>query len=236
MMHLSVLTAFGSQGFDTTPQFRNGWIALLLRGRATSGGFRADFCRGRHLLVRVNGVDKQFAVVRGFPVEYAHAVSGKILLRSIGSPAVVGRLVRAGRRTDAPVPCPKPPLRWRSPRSFGVTVHFSPPGSALVRVSEQQKLYRWYVDLPSAVRARVRRGELGVAVEGFTSTTQPARANTRLSLRRAVNVRNALMAVIGPGARYLPYAHGESRARTRDDVEDPRERRVRVSVTEGPGT
>jgi outer membrane protein OmpA-like peptidoglycan-associated protein len=73
---------------------------------------------------------------------------------------------------------------------------------------------------------------LTIVLEGFASTTQPAAANKRLSERRAVQVRNALMAIIGPGAKYMLYPWGESKAKTPDEVEDPKERRVRVSVTD----
>jgi outer membrane protein OmpA-like peptidoglycan-associated protein len=40
-----------------------------------------------------------------------------------------------------------------------------------------------------------------VVLAGFTSTTRPAPANKFLSQRRAVQLRDALMAIIGPGAR-----------------------------------
>ncbi len=48
-LDVTVLTAFGSQGFNTTPQFRKTWIALLRANRVrSSAGFRADFCKARH--------------------------------------------------------------------------------------------------------------------------------------------------------------------------------------------
>lgn len=232
-LDVTVLTAFGSQGFDTTPQFRNRWIALLRNSRwRSSAGFRADFCKARHFRAKLKGTDKQFAVVRGLPMEYSFAVSGKILLKGIGSPAFIDPLVRSGRRIAPPVPCPQPLWHWRSPRRYGLTVYFSPPGSAEVKTSEQQKLFDWYFGLPSSVQAKIEQGQVTIVLAGFTSTTQPAPANKLLSQRRAVQVRNALMAIIGPGAKYALYAYGESRAKTRDDVEDPKERRVQVSVTE----
>ena len=232
-LDLIILTAFGSQGFDTTPRFRNRWIALLRNPRwRSSAGFRADFCKAHHFRARLKGTDKQFAVVRGLPMEYSFAVSGKILLEGIGSPAFIDPLVRSGRRIAPPLPCPQPSWRWRSPRRYGLIVYFSPPGSAEVNAIEQQKLFDWYFGLPSSVQAKIKQGQVTIVLAGFTSTTQPAPANKLLSQRRAVQVRNALMAIIGPGAKYALYAYGESRAKTRDDVEDPKERRVRVSVTD----
>jgi outer membrane protein OmpA-like peptidoglycan-associated protein len=113
-----------------------------------------------------------------------------------------------------------------------LTVYFSPPTSAEVKPSEQRKLFDWYSGLPSSVEAKIKQGRLPIVLEGFTSTTQPAPANKLLSERRTVQVRNALMGIIGPGAKYALYSYGESRAKTPDQVEDPKERRVQVSVTD----
>jgi outer membrane protein OmpA-like peptidoglycan-associated protein len=172
-------------------------------------------------------------VVRGSPMAYSFGASGKIILEAIGTPTFIDQLVRSGQRIAPPLPCPQPPpWRWRSPRRYGVTVYFSPAGSPEVKAGEQQKLFDWYSGLPSSVQARIKQGQLTIVLEGFTSTTQPAPANKLLSQRRTVQVRNALMAIIGPGAKYQLYAYGESRAKTRDEVEDPKERRVQVSVTD----
>lgn len=227
---LTIMTAFSSQGFATEPQFRRQWGALLVSGGRSSRGFRAEFCKARHLRVKWSGADRQFAIVRGRPMEYSRTVSDKVLLKGIGKPSLTGPLLRSGRRIAPPRPCPQPTWRWRKPRTYPVIVSFSPAGSAEVKAGEQQKLYDWYFGLPSAVRGKIKRGQSTVVLEGFTSTTQPKTANERLAQRRVVQVRNALMAVIGPGAKYALHAWGESRAKTRDDVEDPKERRVRVSV------
>lgn len=225
-----ILTGMGSQGFDTEPVFRRGWWSLLLKQRVTTKDFRARFCKARHVRARVNGVDRTYAIVFGFPIEYAPAVTGKILLKQVGSPDIVDRLMQSDRRVVPPLPCPQPIPRYRSPRAYGVTVLFSPPGSSAVGAREEQRLFDWFSALPAAVRAKVKQGRLIVSLEGFTSTTQPSAANKRLAQRRIVQVRNALMGVIGPGGRYTLYPYGESRAKTRDGVEDPKERRVRVSV------
>jgi OmpA family len=228
---VAVLTSFGIQGFDTTPQFRSTWITLLRNSRvSSSAGFRADFCKARHF--RLKGTSKRFAVVRGFPMEYSFALSGKVLLKGIGRSTLIDPLARLGRRIPPPLPCPQPSWHWRSPRRYGLTVSFSPPGSAEVKTSERQKLFDWYFGLPSSVQAKITQGQIVIVLEGFASTTQPAAANKLLSQRRAVQVRNALMAIIGPGAKYTLYAYGESRAKTPNEVEDPKERRVQVSVTD----
>ncbi|GAA1771405.1 hypothetical protein GCM10009795_016810 [Nocardioides hankookensis] len=227
---LMILTGLGSQGFDTEPVFRRGWWSLLLKRKVETKFFRSRFCKARHVRARVNGVDRTYAIVLGFPIEYAPAVTGKILLKQVGSPDIVDRLMRSGRRVVAPLPCPQPIPRRKRSRAYGVTVLFSPPGSSAVGAREQQRLYSWYTALPPAVRTKIKQGRLIISLEGFTSTTQPSAANKRLSQRRVVQVRNALMGVIGPGARYTLYPYGEARAKTRDNVEDPKERRVRVSV------
>src|SRR5262249_19425676 len=148
-----VLTAFGSQGFDTTPEFRKTWIALSRTGRwRSSRGFRADFCKATHFRAKLKGTQTQFAVERGLPMEYSFAVSGKILLKGIGGPTFIDTLVRLAPRIAPPLPCPQPSWRWRSPRRFGLTVYFSPPTSAEVKPSEQRKLFDWHSGLPSSVQ------------------------------------------------------------------------------------
>jgi outer membrane protein OmpA-like peptidoglycan-associated protein len=233
-LDVTVLVAFSSQGFNTTPQFRKTWIVLLRANRVKSSvGFRADFCKARHFRAKLKGAGiKAFAVVRGFPMAYSLSASGKVILEGIGSPTFITQLARSGQRMAPPLPCPQPPIRLPKPRHYSLTVYFSPPGSANVKASEQQKLFDWYSGLPPSVQAKIKQGRPTIVLEGFASTTQPAPANKRLSERRAVQVRNALMAIIGPGAKYMLYPWGESKAKTPDEVEDPKERRVRVSVTD----
>jgi hypothetical protein len=100
-LDVTVLTAFGSQGFNTTPQFRKTWIALLRANRVrSSAGFRADFCKARHFRAKLKGAGiKTFAVVRGFPMAYSFSVSGKVILEGIGNPRFIDQLARSGQRT-----------------------------------------------------------------------------------------------------------------------------------------
>ena len=86
--------------------------------------------------------------------------------------------------------------------------------------------------LPDIVRAVATRGSPAVAVIGHTDSVGAADANQRLGLRRAVRVGDLLRA-LGVDPAILDIAsHGEGDplVPTADEVAEPRNRRVEVTV------
>jgi peptidoglycan-associated lipoprotein len=86
--------------------------------------------------------------------------------------------------------------------------------------------------LRDALRFVKSRPAPDVTVIGHTDTTHTARSNFALGLRRARAIRDRLVA-IGLDRRFVSVAsHGEADllVRTRNDIREPRNRRVEVSV------
>lgn len=79
--------------------------------------------------------------------------------------------------------------------------------------------------------ARARSGA-EILVTGFTDTTGARDSNDALSLRRANIVRNLFIAQGFPGALVVASGRGERElaVQTADDVDEPRNRRVTITV------
>lgn len=126
------------------------------------------------------------------------------------------------RRTPLPGPIVVTPF-W--------DVQFSPPGSDTVSDTAIRELRGWYDRLSAELRGRIERGDVPIELNGYASTTGSVADNQALARRRAENVQRVLGDFAGSTARFRVVVHGETRARTGDNVESPEERRVRVSVT-----
>jgi outer membrane protein OmpA-like peptidoglycan-associated protein len=111
-------------------------------------------------------------------------------------------------------------------------VYFSPPGSYQIRAEDEAKILNWYSALPSPTRMKIKTGKLPLVVEGYASTTAAALKNKDLSEKRAHRARDILKKIAGSSAKFVMYSYGESKASTPDEVEDPKERRVKISVTD----
>lgn len=243
-VHVTLLVAFSTQGFGTTKDFREAWFAInkafLKTGKIwTADLFRDDFCKARHLELNITGVGvKRFAVVRGFPVLYEERQNKGPLLIDIGNRGskFVSTLEKKGRAVNPPSPCkpsppsPPPPVPVKKP--YESTVYFSPPGSYKIQAGDEAKILNWYSRLPSPTQIKIKSGKLPIVVEGYASTTQPAHKNKELSDKRAHQVIHILKKIAGASAKFVVYPYGESKALTRDEVEDPTERRVKISVTD----
>jgi outer membrane protein OmpA-like peptidoglycan-associated protein len=79
---------------------------------------------------------------------------------------------------------------------------------------------------------KIKTGMLPLVIAGYASTKGSAQSNKDLSEKRAHRARDILKTIAGPSAKFVVHPYGESKASTADGVEDPKERRVRISVTD----
>jgi hypothetical protein len=123
---------------------------------------------------------------------------------------------------------PKVPV----PLTSQLVVYFSPPGSDRIVEADEDKIVKWYQALPSTTRGKIAAGTLPISIEGYASTTAGKPYNRELSRRRALKVQRILQDIVGSAAQFRINAFGEYQASTPDKVENPTERRVRISVTD----
>jgi outer membrane protein OmpA-like peptidoglycan-associated protein len=124
------------------------------------------------------------------------------------------------------VDLPKIPI----PQLHQLVVYFSPAGSDRIRETDEDKIVKWFQALPGTTRGKIIAGTLPIILEGHASTTAAKSANRELSRRRAQRVQRILQDIAGSAAQFTVHAFGEYKAGTRDKVEDPKERRVRIFV------
>lgn len=238
---VTLLVSFSMEGFRTTKDFRDAFAKHSAAGRMgpARGMFRKLFCEADHYEVDrvINGkpITNNVAVVWGYPMVYSLKGGQKPLLGKIAPKG--WHLSQVGRSVSPPPLCPSPPpvpvpKPLPVPKPYELTVYFSPPSSYKIRAGDEAKILNWYSVLPSPTRMKIKSGKLPLVVEGYASTTQPADKNKELSEKRAHQVIDILKKVAGTSAKFVVYPYGESKALTRDEVEDPKERRVRISVTD----
>jgi hypothetical protein len=142
-----------------------------------------------------------------------------------------------------PVPRKRPP-RLPAVTTYGLTVFFAPAGSAKLRPVDVDRIARWYLgqnpvdktdprikSLPAGVRLRLRDKKVQILLEGRASTTQGSEKNLALSRARMLAVKKILQSLSDlPDTAFVATASGEFKAKTKDGVEDARERRVKISV------
>jgi outer membrane protein OmpA-like peptidoglycan-associated protein len=108
------------------------------------------------------------------------------------------------------------------PRHF--TLHFKFESDTLTDESSQE--------VPEILRAVKRLAVPEVVVVGHTDTLGDANANVALGLKRAMSVRNVLVAAGIPPSMIEVASHGEADllVNTRNNTAEPRNRRVAISV------
>ena len=230
---------------------RNAGVRALVdrSSTLTTSSFTATF-EGREYSVRTDPVAEVVFLISGQWDPWGRgyvSFEGKLYVKADGSVRLTDfRSERnwvwvgtrpAGCERVAPAPPPVPPRDIVLPIPF--VVYFSPPGSDRLREGDEQRLARWILGLAPPLRQSLEQGRSPIRVDGYASTTQPAPANRDLSRRRAERVARLLRDLLGPGARLEVRAFGEHLARTPDRVENPRERRVIItllSTVRLPGT
>jgi hypothetical protein len=114
---VQTIASFSAVGFETTPKFRQNFIAInhvfLQKGKFWGAQiFRNDFCTAKHYLLNIPGAGvRRFAVLRGFPIEYRKQQGKKPLLIDIGRPGgtFVAALETRGHVVKIPYrPCQLP--------------------------------------------------------------------------------------------------------------------------------
>jgi outer membrane protein OmpA-like peptidoglycan-associated protein len=108
------------------------------------------------------------------------------------------------------------------PRHF--TLHFKFESDTLTDESSQE--------VPEILRTVKRLAVPEVVVVGHTDTLGDANANVALGLKRAMSVRDVLVAAGIPPSMIEVASHGESDllVNTRNNTAEPRNRRVEISV------
>jgi outer membrane protein OmpA-like peptidoglycan-associated protein len=139
------------------------------------------------------------------------------------------------RPRDAPGSCPIVKAKFEVPKVpvpiiRSLDVLFNPPGSVRIRTGDEEKIVRWYQAIPGTMKGKIESGALPIIVRGYASTTQPGPANLKLSMARANRVKAILQKFAGSAARIQTQGRGEYEAGTRDEVENPKERRVNIFV------
>lgn len=121
-------------------------------------------------------------------------------------------------------------------REFGVALATAPPAPASFMVyfsSGRDELAGEYeIEINRLLEEMTRRASPEVTVIGHTDRVGTDKANDALGLRRAERVRKILMQRGVPAERVVAVSRGEREplAPTADEVTEPRNRRVEISV------
>jgi outer membrane protein OmpA-like peptidoglycan-associated protein len=171
----------------------------------------------------------------------AYSISGRWDPYSFGDESFSGRFVvdAAGNLTGLQVsssqrwvqhgaltqsgggPVPRPTTAVHA-----TTVHFDPSGSSALTQDKIRHIHSWYMGLPAAVQAEIRKGTQPIRLTGRASTTGTVQQNQALARKRADGVAKILRDLAGTSARVDVEVQGELGARTPDAQEAPDERRV----------
>jgi peptidoglycan hydrolase-like protein with peptidoglycan-binding domain len=128
------------------------------------------------------------------------------------------------------VGAPKPKLEPTRIKKTHV-VKFERVGQKEVSANEEKELLKWYdTELSEAARKSVEAGENLVDVTGFASTTDAPKKNREIAEARASNVVDILKSYASSRINANFRGKGENKAKTADNVEDPEERRVEVTI------
>jgi len=111
---------------------------------------------------------------------------------------------------------------------YNRTVYFRPSNSYQLEDKTIRELHSWFMNIPSRDRIKVIEGVEPIQLVGFASTTGTVAQNQVLARKRVENVKGYLNDWTDNGAKFKPTAFGELTAKTDDNVEDPKERRVEV--------
>lgn len=121
-------------------------------------------------------------------------------------------------------------------REFGVAIATAPPAPASFMVyfsSGRDELAGEYqIEINRLLEEMTRRASPEVTVIGHTDRVGTDKANDALGLKRAERVRKILMQRGVPAGRIIAASRGEREplAPTADEVTEPRNRRVEISV------
>ncbi len=121
-------------------------------------------------------------------------------------------------------------------RTFGDVVDALPPRAErfnlYFRMDSSELIEESRALLPIVLKAVAARVVPDVTVIGHTDTTGSSASNFRLGLKRAITVRTLLIAIGIESALVEIESHGEADllVRTRDNTEEPRNRRVEITV------
>lgn len=121
-------------------------------------------------------------------------------------------------------------------REFAVAIATAPPAPASFMVyfpSGRDELAEEYqIEIKRLLEEMARRASPEVTVIGHTDRVGTDKANDALGLRRAERVRKILMQRGVPAERVIAVSRGEREplAPTADEVTEPRNRRVEISV------